>query len=79
MAQRCQKYASPGRKLKIYSELNFVQKSPRAHMSIYPRSGARGLERLTWLKNFNVQKQKFRFTLGLNTAKYTHHMEKSLK
>ncbi len=30
---------------KSCSELNFIQKSPRAHMSISPQSGARGLKR----------------------------------
>ncbi len=39
---------------KSYSELNyFVQKSPRAHMSISPWSGATRLERLPCLKYWN--------------------------
>ncbi len=34
---------------KSCSELNFVQNSPWAHMSISPQNGARALERLIWL------------------------------
>ncbi len=50
-------------------ELNFVQKSLQAHMSIYPQSGARGLERYLFFKYYNVEKWKSRFTLGLNVPK----------
>ncbi len=32
---------------KSYSKLNFVQKSLRSHMSIFPQSEARGLERFS--------------------------------
>ncbi len=42
------------------SELNVVQKSLRAHMYIYPQSGARGLERYPSLKYYNVEKWKSR-------------------
>ncbi len=35
--------------IKSSSELNFVQKSPRAHMFISSKSGTRGLERSLWL------------------------------
>ncbi len=35
--------------IKSSAELNFLQKSPRAHMFISPQSVARGLERLMWL------------------------------
>ncbi len=48
-------------------------------MSIFPRGGARGLERLIWLKNYTVQNWQNTFNVGLNTAKNMHHMEKSLK
>ncbi len=37
-------------------ELNFVQKSQWAHMSISPKSGASWLERLPFLKYYNVLK-----------------------
>ncbi len=42
---------------KSCSELDFVQKSPRGHMSIFPQSGARRLERLIWLKYYFVLKR----------------------
>ncbi len=48
-------------------------------MSISPRSGARGLERLPCLKQYNVLKQENRLTLGLNAAKGTDYMKKSFK
>ncbi len=35
-------------------ELNFIQKSSRVHMSISAWSGARGLQRLIWLKYYFV-------------------------
>ncbi len=43
---------------KSCSELNFIQKSSRAHMSISPTSGAREFERSVHLKSYNVQKWK---------------------
>ncbi len=55
-------------------ELNYVPKSPQAYMSISPRSGARELERLIWLKYSFVLKQQNTFTLGLNAAKNTNHI-----
>ncbi len=47
-------------------------------MSISPRSGARGLERLPCLK-YNALKQENRLTLELKTAKNTDYMKKHLK
>ncbi len=41
---------------KSCSKLNFIWKSPWAHMSIFPRSGATGLERLIWLLYYMVLK-----------------------
>ncbi len=64
---------------KGYLKLNFVQKSPQALMSISLQSGAMGLERYTFLKNNNVQKQGSRFSLGRVTAKNTHCIKKSFK
>ncbi len=46
-------------------------------MSIPSWSGARGLERLIWLKYDIVLKGQNTFNLGLNTAKNTHHMKKA--
>ncbi len=43
---------------KSCSELNFIQKSPRAHMLISHMSGAAGLQRSVYLKSYNVQKWK---------------------
>ncbi len=60
-------------------ELNFIQKSPGAHLSISHRRGGRGLQRSICLKSYNVQKWKIRFTLLLNAAKNTHDIKKKLK
>ncbi len=61
------------------STLNFVQKSPQAHMSISSQSRARRLERYPSLKNNNVQKWGSRISLGLDAAKNKHHIKKSFK
>ncbi len=78
-AQLCQKYASHQKKAsnKSFSELNFVQKSLQAHMSIYPQSGDRGLERLIWLKYYIALNWRITFNLGLNAAKNTHPIKKA--
>ncbi len=47
---------------KSCSELNFLQKSYQAHVSISLRSGIRGLQRLPCLKHFNVLKWESRST-----------------
>ncbi len=60
---------------KCCSELNFVQKSLQAHLSISNQSGARGLERYPSLKYYNVEKRKSRFTLGLDSAKNKHRIK----
>ncbi len=62
---------------KSFLELNSLQKSHWAHMSVSPRNGARQLERLIWLKYYNVQKQII-FTLEPNAAKNTDFMKKTL-
>ncbi len=66
---------------KSSSKLNFVQKSSQAHMSIplHPKSGARGLDRLIWLKYNFALKLQITFSLGLNAAKNTHYIKKSIK
>ncbi len=43
---------------KSCSELNFVPKSPRVHMSISPTCGVWGLQKSVHLKSYNVQKWK---------------------
>ncbi len=58
-------------------ELNSLQKSHWAHMSIFPQSGARLPERLTRLKYYNVPKRQIIFTLGLNAAKNTDIMKEA--
>ncbi len=56
------------------SKLNFVQKRPRAHMPISPRSGARALERLLWLL-YGTETANY-IHLWLNSAKNTHYFKK---
>ncbi len=63
---------------KSCSELNFVRKSPRVHMSISPHSGARELKKLIWFKYNIVLKSKNTFTLELNTAKNMCHIQNKL-
>ncbi len=49
-------------------------------MSIYPRRGAVGLQRLPFLKYYyNVLKWESRFTLGLIAAKNMDYMKKMLQ
>ncbi len=58
-------------------ELNFVPKSPQAHMFIFPTSGAWGSkDQCVW--NL-IQIWEIRFTLGLNAAKNTHYIKKGFK
>ncbi len=48
-------------------------------MSIYPQSGAGGIETFSSLKNNNMQKWESRYSLGLDAAKNTHRIEKRFK
>ncbi len=48
-------------------------------MDIFPQGGARGLERLAYLKYYNVWKHENRLTLGLNAAENTDYMKKNFK
>ncbi len=50
-----------------------------AHISIFPRTGVRGLQRLPFLKNVNVLEWERRFSLGPNATKNTCHIKKCLK
>ncbi len=49
-----------------------------AHISIFPRTAAIGLQRLSFLKNFNVLEWEKRFCLGPNAAKNTCYIKKCL-
>ncbi len=64
---------------KSCSEFNFVQKSPRTHMSISHHSGARVPERLIQLKYEIILKRENTFTLGLIAAKNMRHIRKGFK
>ncbi len=59
--------------------LNSVQKSHWAYMSVSPRSGAKGLQRLPSWKYYYVQKRENRFTLGLDTVKTTQYIQNCFK
>ncbi len=54
-----------------------LQKSHWVHMSIFPQSGTTRLERLIWLKYYNVQQRQIIFTLGSNAAKNTEFIKKA--
>ncbi len=45
-------------------------------MSIYSRSGARGLEKLACFKDYTVLKWDSRFLSGMNAAKITDYIKK---
>ncbi len=55
-----------------------IKKSVSAYVYLPAPSGARGLERLIWLK-YSVVKQQNAFSLGLNTAENMHPMKKSFR
>ncbi len=48
-------------------------------MSVFPKNGARGLQRLSSLKHYNILKREKRFTLKLDAAKNTHYIKKCYK
>ncbi len=57
-----------------------LYKEVSRRICLYPcQSGVRGLQRLPYLKYFNVQKWESRFTLGLGAAKITHYIQKKLQ
>ncbi len=60
-------------------ELNFLQKTQWTYTFISPRSEARRLQRLPFLKNYNVLEWEKRFTLGPNSAKNTYNIKKCLQ
>ncbi len=49
--------------------MNFIQKSRQAHMSISPRSGARGLQRLICLKSYTCRNGKLGSLYGSTLPK----------
>ncbi len=61
---------------KSCSELIFPQKTQQTHISICPRKGTIGLQKLSFLKHYNVQKSERRFVLGLNADKNTNNLKK---
>ncbi len=64
---------------KSFSELNFAQKSARAHTSMTPHSGARWLERLILSKYNIVLKLKITLNLDLIAAKNAHSCKSNFK
>ncbi len=51
-------------------------------MDVYihlPPEWSKGLERLIWLKYYNVHKWQMTFILGWNTTKNTDYMKKRFK
>ncbi len=66
-------------KNKSCSELNFLPKTPWTHISVSLRSGAKGIQRLPFLKYYNVLEWESRFVLGPNTAGNMDYIKKSLK
>ncbi len=63
---------------KSCTELNLLQKTEWTHISIYSWSGARVLQRFTFLKYYNALKWK-KFTLEQNAAKNIDYIEKCFK
>ncbi len=49
------------------------------HLYISPRSGARGYQKLQFLKYYNVLEWESGFTLGMDAANNTNYIKKSLK
>ncbi len=64
---------------KSCSDLKFLQKTQRMHMPIFPKSGAKGLQKLPFSKYYKVLKWESRFTLGLNAAENADHIKKRFK
>ncbi len=64
---------------KSCSQLNFLQISQWAHISITIKSGASGLQKLIGLKYYNVLEWESGVILGLNTAKSTRYTRKCFK
>ncbi len=57
-------------------KLNFLQISQWARMSISHQSGARGMEKLIWLKYLNVQKMLNYIPFGAERCEKYHYMKK---
>ncbi len=72
------------KKLQIKVVWNWIsyKRSSSAYVYFFSSSlpsGARGLERLIWLKYYIVQKLRITFKLELNADKSTHYIKKSFK
>ncbi len=77
--QLCRKYTSYGKKgsNKSCSKLNFVYKSPPAHLSISPHSGAMVLERLMCVEIFYFSKKGKCIQFGVQLCrKYASYEKK---
>ncbi len=77
----CQNYRLYEKKLEVKVIDNSIpyKKIHWAHMSIYPQSVPRVLEKLLCLKYCIVRKRENRFVLGHYAAKNGDYMKKSLK
>ncbi len=64
---------------KSCSEFNFLQKTQWTNVSISLYSGARGLQRLPFLKYFNALEWECTFTLGLNATENAKDIKKCFK
>ncbi len=59
--------------------MKFPTNKLETHLSIFPGSAARELQRLIYLKYCYVLKWESRFTIGLNAAKNTDYIKKRFK
>ncbi len=76
-AERCQKYVLYQKMLeiKIVEHLISYKKVSGAYISISPGSESERLQRLPFIKCYNVLQWKSRFTLLFNTTKNTHYIK----
>ncbi len=67
--------------IKVFGIEFLIKNSTSAYVDHNPTplSGARGLERLVWLKYYFVLKRQITFNLGLNADKYTDNKRKGSK
>ncbi len=74
MAECCKKY-------RLYQKIlrTKIVQTYWTYSSISSRIGARGLQRLSLVKYYNVLEWESRFTLGLNAAKNTDYFKKFFK
>ncbi len=75
--KRCQKYALFQKLFQTEVVMHSVsyQKVMWAHMSVTPRRGVTGFQRLEFSKYYYGQKRQSKFTLGPNTVENMHHFK----